>query len=257
MLLSAPFFLSCFYQRINYHSILLMKKHLFILFFSSATLPMFAQISGNAVPTVQFTDANGRILPAGAAGVQGTPYVFEKFGQGKIVFVNGMESVDSNLNYSFVDHKLYYTQKNGLYVVNQQAKEFTLYGTDKEKNKISKQFMCLFPSIDDNTPATFYEVLGKGDNFQLLKYTSKRIKESAVYGGAPLKEYVLDDLFYIYDKASKKMISLGSALSLKSVKKTLPNYVAQIDAYVNANKLNLKKEEDMIQLLQQLKASSN
>jgi len=234
-----------------------MKKHLFIFLLSCATLPMFAQISGNAVPTVQFVDANGRILPAGAAGVQGTPYLFEKFGQGKIVFVNGMESVDSNLNYSLVDHKLYYTQKNGLYVVNQQAKEFNLYGVDKEKNKISKQFMCLFPSVDDNTPATFYEVLGKGDNLQLLKYTSKRIKESAVYGGAPLKEYVLDDLFYIYDKGAKKMIAFGSAISLKSIKKGLPSYSVQIDALMNTSKLNLKKEEDMIQLLQQLKPSSN
>ena len=218
---------------------------------------MFAQISGNAVPTVQFADANGRILPAGAAGVQGTPYLFEKFGQGKIVFLNGMESVDSNLNYSLVDHKLFYTQKNGLYVVNQQAKEFILYGLDKEKNKISKQFMCLFPRVDDNTPATFYEVLGKGDNLQLLKYTSKRIKESAVYGGAPLKEYVLDDLFYLYDKVAKKMIALGSAISLKSIKKGLPSYSVQIDALMNTSKLNLKKEEDMIQLLQQLKPSSN
>ncbi len=234
-----------------------MKKYLFILFFSCATIPMFAQISGNAVPTVQFADANGRILPAGAAGVQGTPYLFEKFGQGKIVFLNGMESVDSNLNYSLVDHKLFYTQKNGLYVVNQQAKEFILYGLDKEKNKISKQFMCLFPSVDDNTPATFYEVLGKGDNLQLLKYTSKRIKESAVYGGAPLKEYVLDDLFYLYDKVAKKMIALGSAISLKSIKKGLPSYSVQIDALMNTSKLNLKKEEDMIQLLQQLKPSSN
>ena len=234
-----------------------MKKYLYILIFSCATPSLFAQISGNAVPTVQFADANGRILPAGVAGVQGTPYLFEKFGQGKVVFVNGMESVDSNLNYSLVDHKLYYTQKKGLYVVNQQAKEFTLYSVDKEKNKISKQFMCLFPSVDDNSPATFYEVLGIGDHLQLLKYTSKRIKESAVYGGAPLKEYVMDDLFYIYDKAAKKMLAMGSALSLKSIKKTLPNYATQIDAYLNANKLNLKKEEDMIQLLQQLKASSN
>ena len=117
--------------------------------------------------------------------------------------------------------------------------------------------MCLFPSVDDNTPATFYEVLGKGDNFQLLKYTSKRIKESAVYGGAPLKEYVLDDLFYIYDKTAKKMVALGSALSLKAIKKGLPDYAAQIDALINSSKLNLKKEDDMTQLLQQLKASSN
>ncbi len=218
---------------------------------------MFAQITGNAIQAVQFADANGRILPAGAAGVQGTPYVFEKFGQGKIVFVNGMESVDSNLNYSLADHKLYYTQKNGLYVVNQQAKSFVLNSVDKDKNKVSKQFMCLFPSIENNTPATFYEVLGNGDNLQLLKYTSKRIKESAVYGGAPLKEYIADDLFYIYDKAAKKMVALGSALSLKVIKKGLPEFTAQIDALLNTNKLNLKKEEDMIQLLQQLKTSSN
>ena len=234
-----------------------MKKYLFILLLSCATLPMFAQITGNAIQAVQFADANGRILPAGAAGVQGTPYVFEKFGQGKIVFVNGMESVDSNLNYSLADHKLYYTQKNGLYVVNQQAKSFVLNSVDKDNNKVSKQFMCLFPSIENNTPATFYEVLGNGDNLQLLKYTSKRIKESAVYGGAPLKEYIADDLFYIYDKAAKKMVALGSALSLKVIKKGLPEFTAQIDALLNTNKLNLKKEEDMIQLLQQLKASSN
>ena len=235
-----------------------MKKHLFILFLSCSTLSLFAQtITGNAIPSVQFADANGRILPASGAGIQGTPYVFDKFSLGKVVFVNGMESVDSNLNYSYFDHKLYYTQKNGLYVVNQQAKSFVLNSVDKDNNKLSKQFMCLFPSVENNTPATFYEVLGNGDQLQLLKYTHKRIKESTVYGGAPTKEYVADDLFYIYDKAAKKMLALGSALSLKAIKKGLPEFTAQIDALLNTNKLNLKKEEDMIQLLQQLKASSN
>ena len=215
---------------------------------------MFAQtITGNAIPSVQFADANGRLLPASGAGILGTPYVFDKFSLGKVIFLNGMESVDSNLNYSYFDHKLYYTQKNGLYVVNQQAKSFVLISVDKDNNKVSKQFMCLFPSVDDNTPATFYEVLGKGDNFQLLKYTHKRIKETTVYGGAPVKEYVMDDLFYIYDKMGKNMLALGSNHSLKAVKKVLPNYAVQIDAYLDANKLNLKKEEDMIQLLQQLK----
>ena len=234
-----------------------MNKYIFILFFSCATLPMFAQITGNAIPSVQFADANGRLLPASGAGIQGTPYVFDKFGVGKVVFVNGMESVDSSLNYSYFDHKLYFSKSNGLYVVNQQAKAFVLNSVDKDNNNVSKQFMCLFPSVEDRTPATFYEVLGKGDNFQLLKYTHKRIKETVVYGGAPTKEYVSDDLFYIYDKAAKKMLSLGSSHSLKAVKKVLPNDAAQIDALTNSNKLNLKKEEDMIQLLQLLKTASN
>jgi hypothetical protein len=222
------------------------------------TLPVFAQtMTGNAIPSVQFADANGRLLPASGAGINGTPYVFEKFGMGKVIFVNGMESVDSNLNYSYFDHKLYYTQKNGLYVVNQQAKSFVLNSVDKDNNKVSKQFMCLFPSVENNTPATFYEVLGNGDQFQFLKYTHKRIKETVVYGGAPVKEYVMDDLYYIYDKVDKKMLVLGSSHSLKALKKVLPIYATQIDALINTNKLNLKKEDDMIQLLQQLKASSN
>jgi hypothetical protein len=235
-----------------------MKKYLFIFFFSCTTPSLFAQtITGNAIPSVQFADANGRLLPASGAGIQGTPYVFDKFSLGKVVFVNGMESVDSNLNYSYFDHKLYYTQKNGLYVVNQQAKSFVLNSVDKDNNKVSKQFMCLFPSVENNTPATFYEVLGNGDQFQFLKYTHKRIKETVVYGGAPVKEYVMDDLYYIYDKVDKKMLVLGSSHSLKALKKVLPIYATQIDALINTNKLNLKKEDDMIQLLQQLKASSN
>jgi hypothetical protein len=235
-----------------------MNKYLFIFFFSCATPSLFAQtIPGNAIPSVQFADANGRLLPASGAGIQGTPYVFDKFSLGKIIFVNGMESVDSNLNYSYFDHKLYYTQKNGLYVVNQQAKSFELNSVDKENNKVSKKFMCLFQSIENNTPATFYEVLGNGDQFQFLKYTHKRIKETVVYGGAPVKEYVIDDLYYIYDKVDKKMLALGSSHSLKAVKKVLPNYATQIETLINTNKLNLKKEDDMIQLLQQLKASTN
>ena len=66
----------------------------------------------------------------------------------------------------------------------------------------------------------------------------------------------MDDLYYIYDKVDKKMLALGSSHSLKAIKKALPDYSAQIDAFLNANKLNLKKEDDMIQLLQQLKALS-
>lgn len=235
-----------------------MYKTIFFLILSCAVNLSFAQaITGNAIPSVQFADANGRLLPASGAGIQGTPYVFEKFAPGKVLFVNGMESIDSSLNYSYFDHKLYFTKSNGLYLVNQQAKEFVLNSIDKENNKVSKLFRCLYPNVEDNTPATFYEVLGNGDVFQLLKYTNKRIKETVVYGGAPTKEYVSDDLFYIYHKADKKMLPLGSSHSLKALKKALPNYTAQIDALVNANKFNLKKEEDVIQLLQQLKTTAN
>ena len=216
--------------------------------------PLFSQTTSSyALPSLNLTDGFGRLIPASGAGVSGTPYVFDQFGLGKGTFINGVEFEESSFNYSYFDHNLYFTKGNQLYLVNYQLKSFVLNGIDKDDNKVSKEFMSLYPSIDNNTTTTFYEMRSNGNVFQLLKYTSKLIKESTVFSGPPIKEYILEDLFYIYDKADKKMLPLGGALSLKALKNMLPNYAAQIDALTNANKLNLKKEDDMIQLIQHLK----
>ena len=216
--------------------------------------PLFSQTTSSyALPSLNLTDGFGRLIPASGAGVSGTPYVFDQFGLGKGTFINGVEFEEPSFNYSYFDHNLYFTKGNQLYLVNYQLKSFVLNGIDKDDNKVSKEFMSLYPSIDNNTTTTFYEMRSNGNVFQLLKYTSKLIKESTVFSGPPIKEYILENLFYIYDKADKKMLPLGGTLSLKALKNMLPNYAAQIDALTNANKLNLKKEDDMIQLIQQLK----
>jgi hypothetical protein len=220
--------------------------------------PLFSQtISSFALPSLNLTDAFGRLIPANGAGISGTPYVFDQFGLGKVTLINGVEFDDSSLNYSYLDNNLYFTKGNQLFLVNYQAKSFILNGLDKENKKVTKQFMSSFPSIETNTPNTYYEILANVELFQLLKLSKNIIKETAVFSGPPIKEYVLEHLFYIYDKVDKKMLPMGSSLSLKAIKKALPNYVAQMDAFLNKNKLNLKQEEDMIQLLQQLKTAAN
>ena len=241
-----------------------MHKYIFFALFSLVMHPLFSQsfsssqsTTSYAQPSLNLKDAFGRILPASGAGISGTPYVFDQFGLGKVTLNNGVEFEDSSLNYSYFDHNLYFTKGNQLFLVNYQAKSFILNGVDKENNKVTKQFMSAFPSIETNTSSTFYEILANASVFQFLKHAQNRIKEATVFSGPPTKEYVLDNSYYIYDKVDKKMLSIGNVLSLKSIKKTLPNYAAQIDAIINSNKLNLKKEEDMIQLMQQLKTSSN
>ena len=231
-----------------------MYKYFFLVFFSFLMQFLFSQTTSSyALPSLNLTDGFGRLIPASGAGVSGTPYVFDQFGLGKGTFINGVEFEESSFNYSYFDHNLYFTKGNQLYLVNYQLKSFVLNGIDKDDNKVSKEFMSLYPSIDNNTTTTFYEMRSNGNVFQLLKYISKLLKESTVFSGPPIKEYILEDLFYIYDKADKKMLPLGGTLSLKALKNMLPNYAAQIDALTNANKLNLKKEDDMIQLIQQLK----
>ncbi len=236
----------------NFMSKYSMRKTLFIctvLFYSNS---MMAQgvLSGDAIKNIQFTDASGRLLPAGQSGIEGTPYVFEKFTKGKVVFTNAVEATDPNLNYSYFDHKLYFTKDNNLYTVNLPVKDFYLENTEDPNNIITKHFACGFPAVETNTLTSYYEVLGQGKVFQLLKYSHKRVKESNVYGGAPIKEYVMDNSYYVYVVADKKMQSVGSSISFKSLKKALPNEASKLDELAAATKINTKNEDGLGQLIE-------
>jgi hypothetical protein len=230
-----------------------MRKPLFLLVFCTIVFNSMAQtITGNAVPSVQFSDANGRFIPMGSNGVQGSPYVFEHFGIGKVMMSNGVEAIDSNINYSLFDHKLYYIKNKGMYLVNEPVKAFQLNNVDKDNNNIVLNFASAYPTVESNTPSTFYEIMANGTLFQLLKYASKYIKESTEYGGAPIKAYAADNIYYVYDLADKKMLILGSTLNLKNIKKTLPNKTSQIDELITKLQLNGKKEDDLKKLFEKL-----
>lgn len=230
-----------------------MTKPLFLLVFTFIMSQAMAQtITGNAVPTVQFSDVNGRFIPMGNNGVQGSPYVFENFGVGKLMMSNGVEAVDSNLNYSLFDHKLYFLKNKSMYLVNQPVKSFQLNGTDKENNLLVKNFASGYPNIENNTATTFYELITEGAMYQLLKYATKHIKESTVYGSAPIKEYTTDQTYFVYSLTDKKMLLVGSTLSLKNLKKTLPEKASQLDQLVSSMQLNLKKEADGKRLFEKL-----
>ena len=231
-----------------------MNKFFLIVLLSFTINPLIAQLSlsGNAVANVQFRDANGRILSTGENSIKGSPYVFEQFGLGKVTMSNGLEAVDSNLNFSFFDHQLYFLKDKGLYFVNQPFNAFSITSKDAENNTIEKLFANGYPSFDQNTAKTFYEIVVKTNNLQLLKYSKAFVKESTPYGSAPIKEYSIDHTYYIYINASKQLSLVGSSTSAKNLKKALPTYAAAIDHQIDQLHLNLKKESDVRMLLEKL-----
>lgn len=234
-----------FINKIRLNQILLL---IMVLLYSSNTLMAQGVLSGDAIKNIQFTDASGRLLPAGQSNIEGTPYVFEKFTKGKVVFTNGVEASDPNLNYSYFDHKLYFTKDHSLYTVNLPVKDFFLENEEDPNNIISKHFACGFPAVEMNSLTTYYEVLGQGKVYQLLKYSHKRVKESNVYGGAPVKEYVMDNTYFVYVVADKKMLPVGSSISFKSLKKLLPNDAIKFDELAASSKINTKNDEGLGQL---------
>ncbi len=230
-----------------------MKKILFVLSFTLIVAPLVAQVtmSGNAVASVQFSDVNGRLIPANGNGVKGSPYVFEKFGMGKVYMADGVEAIDSNLNFSYFDQKLYFLKDNNMYVVNKPFKMFLLNQV-LDNTSVEKYFANGFPAIEQNTLATFYEVIAKGLTVQLLKFRKAVIKESTPYGSAPVKEYSNDDQYYIFDASFKQMQALGGSVTLKKLKTVLPHYASQLDALSTQLRLNLKREADAKLLIEKL-----
>ena len=226
-------------------------KLLFLVLLFSTAMMAQGVLSGAAITSIQFKDAGGRLLPPGQSNIQGTPYVFEKFSKGKLIFTDGVEATDTNLNYNYFDHKIYFTKDNNLYLVNLPVKYFYLENAADPNHIITKHFACGFPAVDINTLTSYYEVLGQGKVFQLLKYSHKRVKESNVYGEAPVKEYVIDNSYYVYVVADKKMIPAGSAsISFKNLKKVLQNDAAKLEELAATSKINTRTDEGLGQLIE-------
>lgn len=223
-----------------------------LLFIFSAPLNAQGVLTGDAIKNIQFTDANGRLLPMGQSSVEGSPYVFDKFGMGNILFSNGTKAEDSSLNYSYFDHKLYFTKNNQLYLVSIPVKEFQLSNTDEDNNIVKKYFVSGYPNIDNNNAASFYEKLAQGPHYQLLKYTHKRIKETNVYGGNPIKEYAVDQLYCLFFIEEQKMVSIGNNLTFKNLKKSILSQSAKLDEIYNTIKSTFKNEVLLYKIIEML-----
>jgi hypothetical protein len=59
----------------------------------------------------------------------------------------------------------------------------------------------------------------------------------------------MDNSYYVYVVADKKMLPAGSSISFKNLKKALPNDAAKLDELAAATKINTKNEEGLGQLI--------
>lgn len=208
-----------------------------------------AQSMEGAIQNIKISDVGGRLLPMGANGVEGTPYFSDKFMTGRIIFPDGMVMNDTSLNFSFVDNHLYFISNNNLYQINKNVKEFYLEQKESSGIIITHHFISGLPTVESFTNASFYELLSSGKNIELVKNVGKQIKETSVYGGAPIKEYSSTNNYFLFYPTTHKMILIGDRLNIKSIRKVLVNEISIIDGLVATNNVNIKNESDLIRLI--------
>lgn len=218
-------------------------------------LAVFITFSGksqsmeSAIQNIKISDVGGKLLSMGATGVEGTPYFLDKFMTGRIIFPDGMIMNDTSLNFSFVDNHLYFISNNNLYQINKTVNEFYLEQKDEANGVITHHFISGLPAAESLTNASFYELLSAGKNIELLKHIGKQIKETSVYGGAPIKEYSSTKNYFLFYPRENKMLLIGDRLNIKSLKKVLLNEALILDSLIGSKQLNVKNESDLIRLL--------
>ncbi len=170
--------------------------------------------------------------------IKGSRFLFENFQEPGIIYSNGKTHKISGLNIDALNHDI--VLKIGLDSI-----------LILEKNKIDslKIGNRKFKKVGSNS---LYEIVYDDQKFTLLKRHKCHIKKgrtNVMKGTTENDSYKLTNKYFLYQN---KTLSNSFELNKKAVVNLFEKQEKQTKKYIRNNKLNIKKEEDFIKLLNQL-----
>lgn len=219
------------------------------LFFSFSVMSAFAQTTTDANQPASITDLvlKPMKLPA-LQEVGGSPYMTTDYQAGSVQIADNKTVANILVKFNIFSNAIM-VQKDGqeLKLDFFQAVTYNMTGNDGTiKHVVFKQG---YPEIDNHTEESVYQVLSMGTKVHLLKFLTQKVEDAATLGDYSRREIVTTQQLYIYTPggAIKKIKA-----SKQSVAEALPALSAKIDEVVAANKLNLKSEADIAELIEAL-----
>ncbi|MDE3235258.1 MAG: hypothetical protein KGO81_04825 [Bacteroidota bacterium] len=228
-----------------------MKKFFYLLLFLLTSVAAFTQngklIGSDGVSSyLYFYDTYGNLIPtADMADVNGSPMLKDGWGYGVVKLKNGQQFVDSLMNFSLFENKLFYKKENKVFVLPYETDEFLIVYKERNNTESKYHFKSGYPDQGKNTAATFYQVLYEGANIELLDWEVKRIEEHFTYGNVREKDFVYRNLYFLYDKKNKSLVEFPTVAA--NLAKKMPLYEAAIKNYLSAHKVNYKVPEQVAQ----------
>lgn len=178
--------------------------------------------------------------------VKGSAYLYDTWMKGSVTTNKGVMYEGVELMYDQVADKLIFKSGNGepkTFI--QPIVEFSIK-VMKDNAVLKEQvFRTGFIPVDGAAPHTYYEVITDGGT-QLLKRTSKAIFEELPYGSATREKKFQAETYY-YIASNGKLIRIKKDKS--SVLKALQGKEAELEAYIKKNRLNLKSDEALANLV--------
>lgn len=208
-----------------------------MLFILSNINILKAQIYQNALNGIAYKEQN-------FGDVKGSPYVFDNWSVGTVQTTKGvLDNVD--IKYSEFEDQVFFKNKEG------QTMQFAdpiidftmLYkGNDKQ---ISAHYRNGYSNIPGLNSKSFFEVLADG-KCQLLKKTTKKIKQEVVYGSTESdKNFIATNRYYIETPEKGILVKKDK----KSILAALAGKQAELETYIKNNNIDFKSDEDLIKLI--------
>jgi len=188
---------------------------------------------GHEYATKQFSD------------IDGSPFLFDEWYRGKIVSPEGLVLDGITIKYEAFSETIVYMSGGRTFEVADGAATFTIYpATDGMKDSLF--FRGGYPTVDLNTPRTYYEVLVDG-RVALLKTHKKTAGLSQQNALASNKrEFILQEDLYL---ARKGQVPVKWKKDKDGLMDMLSDKKDDINSWLGKNKVNLKKEEGLAELI--------
>lgn len=184
----------------------------------------------------------GKPATAGFVYAEGSPFYADEWNKGDVTLTNGYTFKDATLKFNDLDNTLYYKSGSGKEMIfTEPVHEFTLLVTKKDT---LRKHLFRNGYAQNNMPEAFYEVLSDG-KVPMLKINLKLSQESQDQGSAPIHRMVESVQYYLL--LNNRLVPMKK--DRKFIFQNIGNKVTEMQAFITANNIDVKNEDDLIKLL--------
>jgi len=212
-----------------------MKKLLSLLFL------YFSFYNALQAQDMYFNHPNGSPLRlSNYVDIQGTPYLYDNWLKSEVTLKNGKTFKDVELRYDIVNDELLFKDAKG------QVMAFTDPVMQFTFNDTKESYISNISGLKGFTDKSYFQVFNEG-KVKILKKRVKTITEERAYNSATTTKSFVENAQYFLVGPS------GTAVPLKREEKfilsVLQDKADQLKEYIHTKKLNLKKDPDLIDII--------
>jgi len=211
-----------------------LKYKLALLLIIITTFKMEAQI---------LQDVNGKPLAISKySEIKGKIFFNDEWSLGYVKLLSGKVSTGYLLKYDELEDMPVYSLNDEIYSFTDKISEFG-FKNNQEQTVIFRNGFRKTSLTDENS---FFEIL-LDDNFKFLKKSIKNVIEEREYNAATVTKKITSNSFYYIVDDTGSIFQVKK--DIKSILSVLYKKPESILSYIKENKLDLKKDKDVVKLI--------